>query len=799
MNEPENWNDDQSQIERATRLTTTRIRTILEKKQSPQDTRLSIAEREELIQEISQIIPAGNVVNFILSGLLSAKQRNSSPSSARSHINALFKGLSFMRQNVLYSMVFAGPATILAGYNLLLQLSGNDIESYLPDGAWQFYVEFGLREDAAHHQTETVGFQRVIREKIAHAAPETLLTAWVLASASILQQYSDLLELRWEENTKLRIIEETTGLTGLFRQWEKSRTFSAPDFKTSLVAYRQQIFDQFCDHHLSKVSKAQWQAFSEIWHDKNTQEVFGRQKRAYIRQLSVHRYLEPGDYSDERMPIDIARLRVGVVSQGNYYLLPATVPSSPAELLALQEKVKQILYREPNTKSNIDTALVQVPRQNQTRVRGMLPAEMRSSIEHLQTAPFIINWDHHDHSQPLTTIRNQRRGIGDHGATLFVSSTSTVFDFSHIFFDGPWALAIAEMVSNEAIKYTYLLTHSLSSASVESRLSTDHVTPLPLHADQALQQRISQFRKAKPEISAETKRDIHELHRVRTTLKDRAGMRLTINDLLVLYRTIFNSQYVMSDELRSQLSELRSQSSLSESIASIEKMIEVRRYQQPSLLIPIDATRYSPKERLFASTFRSPLPNFLEEHDGLVKLLQASETDDNAHRDFTIKREYYLGYLQAFCELMQRYREIATSGESMSSTAIRLIAGLPGAMQQIVDSIPGRLTVVNEAIKGEEVFSNVGRVVNGSTITRFSSAKDDNDQKILVWGIMTDDDDRLTITLRDFRKPVLQLANAGQTEIAQRITADYLEQFVAGVYRFSKEMESIVGHSYHLR
>jgi hypothetical protein len=35
----------------------------------------------------------------------------------------------------------------------------------------------------------------------------------------------------------------------------------------------------------------------------------------------------------------------------------------------------------------------------------------------------------------------------------------------------------------------------------------------------------------------------------------------------------------------------------------------------------------------------------------------------------------------------------------------------------------------NRPIKGEEVISNVGRVARGSTLSRFISAKDDNENK----------------------------------------------------------------------
>ena len=221
-------------------------------------------------------------------------------------------------------------------------------------------------------------------------------------------------------------------------------------------------------------------------------------------------------------------------------------------------------------------------------------------------------------------------------------------------------------------------------------------------------------------------------------------------------------------------------------------MWKTNRRMNPSMLIPLDASRYDPKERIFPSTFRSPLPDFKTEHEDMVALLHQHDQQRANWQAFERARENYLAYISAFSAVMARYREIAISGESMSNTAIKLIAGLPQAMQQIADEIPGSFSIVNEAIKGEEVFSNVGRVVNGSSLTRFASAKDDNDKKVLVWGIMTDSTDHLYITLRDFRPPVLEIAEAGHTDIAQHITQDFLDAYMDGLYRFSAQLQAIV-------
>ncbi|MEO0560804.1 MAG: hypothetical protein AAF125_01725, partial [Chloroflexota bacterium] len=392
-------------------------------------------------------------------------------------------------------------------------------------------------------------------------------------------------------------------------------------------------------------------------------------------------------------------------------------------------------------------------------------------------------------------IRNRRRGIGDQAITIFRTVNSNVFDFSHIFFDGPWAMAIAEMLTNEAIKYAHVLM-----ANSEKSPVTTAPKPLQLQRSGALEKVASRYRPSVNHICAEATHILEPITRTRKALKARTGLRLTVNDILVLYRTVFNDYYIPSDRLNEMLGALAQNSQGVVLSRNLQAMLKSRRSQNPSLLIPMDATQFDPKERLFPSTFRSPLPNFRNEHDGLFELRQAARKDKitinrTALNHFLERRTLYLGYLQAFGELMERYREIATRGESMGTAAIRLIAGLPKAMQQNVDEIPGQLTVVNEAIKGEEVFSNVGRVVAGSSITRFASAKDDNDKKILVWGIMTDDEDNLVITLRDFRPEVVDIYRKGHPDVAKAITQDYLDAYLNGLVRFVEEMEEIIATS----
>ncbi len=793
---PDALQRDANAVERATQLTTDSIRRLIEQQagENNQLSLLSIAEREDLIDEVARIIPAGNVLSFVMSGIMSSRDREyhtSGASPGKSHLNALFKGLSFMRDNMMYQLAFAGPATVLAGYNMLLQLAGGDPEEYLPDGVWQFYVEFGLREDAARHQTETLAFQRLATQL--QATETNQLAAWLLATQQLLRDYEDLLGLIWEEHARLEAIEEATGLTGLRRQWQLQRPFAAPDVNTNLVTYRQAQFEAFCKMHLSQVSQEQWRRFSQQWYLPVKQDELRRRQRAYMRQLSIHKYLEPGDYSDERYPIPPEDRSIAVVYNNNYFIVPVPPGQSPAIATLMWQQANAIIGYGGQSTAEVDRVLTQAPRQYQVRLRATLDPDRREQLERLRKASIIINWDAVHRDQPLTYIRTGRRGVGDHGLTIFRTNASTVFDFSHIFFDGPWAMATAEILTNEAMKSLALLAEKPPPTERNAA-----VAPLDLRATPKFYNAAGKISQNINYVSAEYSRPIELLQETRQILLKRTRIRLTINDLLVLYRTIYNPYYQQSDALKRTLERVAQSRRGAVLVRAVHSMIDGKRNTNPSLLIPIDASRYDPKERIFPSAFRSPLPDFREEHERLValrssamqrKLFGSNRTSIEA---FVSERQDYLGYLQAFSTVMQRYRDIATSGQSMSATAIRLIAGLPGAAQKVVDGIPGQLTVVNEAIKGEEVFSNVGQVVPNSSISRFSSAKDDNDKKVLVWGIMSDAHGKLHITLRDFRQPVLDLAKEGHSEVAQAVTQDFLRGYMEGLYAFADQIQLIM-------
>ncbi|MBL8160823.1 MAG: hypothetical protein JNJ61_02485, partial [Anaerolineae bacterium] len=737
-----------------------------------------------------------NVVGFVLSGILHMKARQPNPNEARTHLSSLFKGVAIMRNNAFYRMMFAGPATVLVGYNLLLQLSGARIEDFLPDGAWQFYLEFGLREDAARHSSETIGFQ--IAAKALRPAPQEVeeLTAWLLSIMWLLRDYDYLITNVWEENVRLSAIEEFTGLIGLHRAWEARRPFALPPGQDALPlsAYRRQQFDEFCQTCLRQIGSAQRRQFELHWNDTRQQAIRSQSLEQYRQQMSIRSALEPGDHSDQRIRISSSAQQVAVVFNDVYHLVPFIDPINPTAPAIIYKQAQQILATPASPEaSQVDRLLARVPRASQSDLRKHLGSEQQPAFAEFHRTPVIINWDMRDGTMPLSLIRQGRRGIGDHAMTIFRTSRSMVFDFSHIYFDGPWAMEIAEMLTNEAVRRIRQRDATRTTAGRAPDIRT-----LTLQSSARFERAVRKLPLSVNHVSGEASTSLSNTVDLRRILSERTrpNVRLTVNDLLVLHRTCFNQQYRPSSAVDQALQQLRRASETRQLARDVDDMFVSIRESNPSLLIPIDATRRNPRDRLFPSTFRSPLPDFYRLHcDVYQQQTQAARErfrKSAVSDSFQKLRAEYLGMLVVFADIMKRYREIALQGQSMSTTAIRLIAGLPGAMQRVVDGLPGRFSFINEAIKGEEVFSNVGRVTAGSSLTRFASAKDDNDKKVLVWGIMTDDTGALHITLRDFRPAVLALSEAGHDSVAQLLTQDFVSAYIASYTEFIEQILAIV-------
>ena len=103
--------------------------------------------------------------------------------------------------------------------------------------------------------------------------------------------------------------------------------------------------------------------------------------------------------------------------------------------------------------------------------------------------------------------------------------------------------------------------------------------------------------------------------------------------------------------------------------------------------------------------------------------------------------------------------------------------------------------MLNDIIKGREVFSNIGQVAKESKLRRFITAKDDNQQKDLAWGVLTDTNGKMMITLRDFRPHVRARIDIGHYDLAQAITNDYLRAYASGFNAYIEDLQCITLNS----
>ena len=76
---------------------------------------------------------------------------------------------------------------------------------------------------------------------------------------------------------------------------------------------------------------------------------------------------------------------------------------------------------------------------------------------------------------------------------------------------------------------------------------------------------------------------------------------------------------------------------------------------------------------------------------------------------------------------------------------------------------------------------------------------DDNEQKSLAWGVLTDAKGAMRISLRDFRPHVGMLQSCGRMDLAVRIARDYLDTYTNGLNRYVQDLLRITRTSRETR
>lgn len=788
-------------IQQASEFTEKDLATVAKNISSQQLSRLTLPEVEAVVQLISKIMPAGNVPGMILSGLSRLPGRRIPLQKLKQDVNALFSGVEQILDQAVYGAFFAGPAAILWGYQNLLRLAGKDPESAFPEGAWQFYVDYALREDTARHANETHGFDTLLKQNNIHLNEIDRLTAWVMASVTCLHQYYALLQNEWMERVSISLLEEalrsvpghTQRARRIFRDWELVRPYRREVDAGSLdyPTYRRAKFEEFIKKKLKILPPAVY----ESWRNKVTQSI-QQELGTYQTQMTILAYLEPGLYGEARISFNLSDAQIGIIHNNSYYLIPACEfgTDKPLDVMTARAQIMSLLASNEAPKSQL-ASLARVKRSALVNLKNKLNPVLVQDLDNLKFAPILISTNKRAKNLPLSELRQTERGIGSHAMTIFDTGETIVFDQSHIFFDGVWGISLAEIMTNEALSWGRYLSLLPSPTPADRQLYSS----LALQLSEVDIELVSQAPQVIQETGAENEQlDLQAFSELRKQFKQRNDLiELTINDLLVLYRAIHAASYQPSPELLNEIKALsEAQPDLS---ASLHQVVQEGSRTNPSILIPMDASLKSPRERVYPMNLEVPVLdlNLLGLHAQTLKLLNAYESAQHGENRATLfagfnqLQKEYLASLAGFGVYLSREKDMASQGHSFSLDAIKLLAHLPLPIQRLLDKIPERFEVLNNIIKGREVFSNVGAVASNSTLTRFMTAKDDNEQKQLAWSVITDSDSVMKINLRDFRPHVSSLIAIGRKDLAEMITQDYLNAYVLGANQYIRELSRI--------
>ncbi|NDJ51506.1 MAG: hypothetical protein GYB68_00305, partial [Chloroflexi bacterium] len=194
------------------------------------------------------------------------------------------------------------------------------------------------------------------------------------------------------------------------------------------------------------------------------------------------------------------------------YLDMASVAQVKWQLKGILEEAAKHKEEAPIQGNEIDILLCETPRRNQKRLRSLLPEETQRELEIFKSVVVVINWDERDRTvdnnpnnlRPLAELRRAHRGIGDHALTIMRTKDSMLFDLSHVYFDGVWALAMSEVLTNSSVRWCERSISILPYEAPPARVLLMRDSPAFFKEGETLRQ--------PPEISAET--TIHSIYMI---------------------------------------------------------------------------------------------------------------------------------------------------------------------------------------------------------------------------------------------------------------------------------------------
>lgn len=760
-------------------------------------------------------------------------------------------GLRIAGYYILFVIVVGIPALLLTSFQRLRAATTGQPWTF-DEGSWQFYLHLGLREDLAHHTNETTGYHT---SRPDDATEVDDLATWIMTLAQFVWSYDDLMGIVWDEASSLRLLQKAAYEGGLLndplfhrlgRQWELERPYDAP-LNGTYADVRRDAFEQFVNERLEALPRTLLRQFETAFNEEKK-----ARRAVYQRLLSISGYMQPSRVNDEKAFISLSNASIGVIHGGRYHLIRIASRDEYGRLQAfgrggrgfplveynnklytadgievelrshqvhvaatgewlgflelastveIKAQVHTLLSSGQETEfsfdknEQVDILLAETPRSKQRRLRAMLPVATQHALKELQHTPVLLNWDLHSRDKTLAEVRRTRRGIGDHPLTVIRTEDSFIFDEHHAFFDGTWAVAMAEVLTKSAIQWC---------SRVKSIGITDAMhrpQPIQLHASPDFIRAATPMRQM-TEVSAEAViPGIQSVLDLRKRLRAQ-GTSLTVNDLLVIARMFHAAHYRPSPRLEEQINTIAQSSNKQDRklTVAINESLERGRLINPALLIPVDATLVEPKQRIYPLTFRSLSDELVWSWDDTWDAYQAYRKIEPptttegyyAFHHFQTNFEQLLQTLQVFSHIFAASKSVATRGKSINEATLKLLANLPPELQHILRYIPERFSVLSEIMRGDEVYSNIGRVAQGATLRRFMSAKDDGNSKALVWGIMTDADGRMVVTMRDFRPHVGPLVENGQIDLARSLAQDYVNAYTTDLISLVAKLSAML-------
>lgn len=583
---------NQKKIEEATLMTAADLRSIATLISEENVSELSLPEVDAVVDMVAKMIPAGNVPGLIASGLARlGSNNNPSQKEVKRDINMLFRGMNHMFDHAVFIAAFAGPAQVIRGYHSLLQLTGKSPDAAFPEGTWQFYVDYALREDPARYAIETRGFDKALHDNKIHLDDIDRITTWAMTAIQTLHHYPQLLENEWRERVYIREIinlsdDEThrDKYQKLFKKWLAVlpyRRMADARGDEDYPAYRRRKFDEWLFSSLTSLSREQ-----KVEWMKRIKAAKSDEMPDYVRQMSIRSFLMPDQYAETRTPLDLESIHVAIVYGDHYYLIPICEKGSTEQIdFTRVRSYITAIVQQPSKHAPADLDIfARIKRGQWETVRRKLPETLVDELSMLRLCPIVLNFNPRQHDQPIAEVRQAERGIGNHSLTIFDTRESFVFDQSHIYFDGSWGAALAEIMTNEALAWAAHLVNQ------EREVPTERPYSPRFKISKSTRQYVEKLEQVTPEVAAEsTDIRLDRVLALRRIFKQRSDLlKLTVNDMLLLYRAIHAVTYKANTKIIDDLEYLAADKFTRE--AATKAMEAIKAYTAPpAILIPVDA------------------------------------------------------------------------------------------------------------------------------------------------------------------------------------------------------------------